>query len=96
MHARLKKKPRQTLLLTLALLLALYVMFNNKGVITRIRLEIERRDAIERVEAAERETQQLQSYLKALEGDRKTIEKVARERHGMAREGETVYHVKKK
>jgi cell division protein FtsB len=31
--------------------------------------------------------------LRALEGDRKTIEKVAREKHGMIKEGEEVYKV---
>jgi cell division protein FtsB len=50
---------------------------------------------IEKVKAAEEETKRLQSYLKALEGDKKTIEKVAREKYGMARPGETVYKVKK-
>ena len=72
-----------------------FVLFNNRGVVARIRLEVERREMIEKVREAEKETKRLQSYLKALDGDRKTIEKVAREKYGMAREGETVYKVKK-
>lgn len=72
-----------------------YVLFNNRGVIARIRLEHERRVMIEKVNAAQEENQRLQAYLKALDGDRKTIEKVAREKYGMARPGETVYKVKK-
>jgi cell division protein FtsB len=34
--------------------------------------------------------------VKALEGDKRAIEKIARERYGMHREGETVYKVTKK
>jgi len=37
----------------------------------------------------------LQDQIKALEGDKKTIEKIARENYGMKREGETIYKVKK-
>lgn len=72
-----------------------FVLFNNRGVVARIRLEIERREMIEKVREAEEETKRLQAYLKALDGDKKTIEKVAREKYGMARQGETVYKVKK-
>jgi cell division protein FtsB len=36
-----------------------------------------------------------QEQIKALETDKKTIEKTAREKYGMKREGETVYQVKK-
>ncbi|MBI5464744.1 MAG: septum formation initiator family protein, partial [Ignavibacteriales bacterium] len=35
------------------------------------------------------------AQIKALEGDKKTIEKIAREKYNMARPGETVYRVKK-
>jgi cell division protein FtsB len=75
--------------------LLLYVLFGNRGVIARVRLELKRQEMIEKVRLAEEETKQLQAQVKALEGDKKMIEKVARERYGMAREGETVYRVKK-
>ncbi len=72
-----------------------FVLFNNRGVITRIKLEYQRKEMIEKVRAANEENKRLQSYLKAIDGDKKTIEKVAREKYGMARQGETVYKVKK-
>jgi cell division protein FtsB len=89
------KTRRRVLYAIVGTLLISYVLFNNRGVIARIRLEHERQVMIEKVKAAEEETKRLQSYLKALDGDKKTIEKVAREKYGMAREGETVYKVKK-
>jgi cell division protein FtsB len=73
----------------------LYVLFGNRGVIARVRLELKRQEMIEKVRLAEEETKQLQAEKKALEGNKKTIEKVAREQHGMAREGETVYRINK-
>ena len=89
------KTRRRALFVIIGTLLVSYVMFNNRGIVARIRLEHERQVMIEKVRAADEETKRLESYLKALEGDKKTIEKVAREKYGMAREGETVYKVKK-
>jgi cell division protein FtsB len=79
----------------LAAILLLYLLVDNKGIIARLRLELQLREMVQKVEQAEQETKKLQSELKALQGDRKTIEQVAREKHGMVREGETVYRVKK-
>ena len=89
------KTRRRALFVIIGTLLVSYVMFNNRGIVARIRLEHERSVMIEKVRAADQETKRLESYLKALDGDKKTIEKVAREKYGMAREGETVYKVKK-
>ncbi len=89
------KTRRRALAVIAGMFVVAFVLFNNRGVVARIRLEVERREMIEKVREAEKETKRLQSYLKALDGDRKTIEKVAREKYGMAREGETVYKVKK-
>lgn len=90
-----QKKPRRAVAVSLGFFLGLYVLFNNKGVVTRVSLEMERKEAAEQLQTVEQQTKDLQAQLKALEGDKKTIEKIARERHGMAREGETVYRMKK-
>jgi cell division protein FtsB len=87
------KTRRRALFVIVGTLLVSYILFNNRGIITRIRLEHQRLVMIEKVRAADEETKRLQSYLKALDGDKKTIEKVAREKYGMARDGETVYKV---
>ena len=92
---RVFKTRRRGLLVIVGTVLVMYIMFNNRGVIARVRLEHQRKVMIAKVKEAEEETTRLQSYLKALDGDKKTIEKVAREKYGMAREGETVYKVKK-
>ena len=89
------KTRRRIVIVILGTLLISYVLFNNRGIVARVRLEHQRQEMIEKVKAAEEETKRLEAYRKALDGDKKTIEKVAREKYGMAREGETVYKVKK-
>ena len=80
-------------ILAAGLLLLGYVLFNNQGVLQRYRLERERRAMILKIQQAEKEQKQLQEQSKALEGDKKAVEKVAREKYGMVREGEKVYRV---
>jgi len=86
---------KKGLILLAGSLAAVYLLFDNKGIIKRISLEVQRRQVVEKVEEAQKETLRLQVQKKALEGDKKTIEKIAREKYGMSRQGETVYRVKK-
>jgi cell division protein FtsB len=73
-----------------------FALFGNRGVLQRVRLE-ERKARMEtNIREAQDENRRLQAQSKALDGDKKAIEKVAREDHGMHRKGETVYRVKKK
>jgi cell division protein FtsB len=89
------KNKRRTILLVVFFFLFLYLLFDNKGILKRLTLESQHNEWIEKLKADSLETKRLQDQIKALEGDKKTIEKVAREKYGMKREGETVYQVKK-
>ena len=86
---------RRSVLALLGILLFSFLFFANNGIIARVKLEQRRTEMIEKVLQSEEETKQLQAQVKALEGDKKTIEKVAREKYGMMRDGEKVYRVKK-
>jgi cell division protein FtsB len=90
-----KRNKRRTLLLILAFLLLLYLLFDNKGIIARLSLEVQRREWNEKLKADSAEIARLKEQIKALESDKKTLEKTAREKYGMAREGETIYRIKK-
>jgi cell division protein FtsB len=61
-----------------------------------VRLQHQKSDLTTKIEQAEAESRRLQVESRALDGDAKAIEKAAREKHGMIREGETVYKVNKK
>jgi cell division protein FtsB len=76
--------------------IVLYMLFESHGIVQRIRLQQQKKDFIAKIQEAGNETKRLQAESKALDGDPKAIEKVAREKHGMIREGETVYRVNKK
>ncbi len=89
------KNKRRTILLILAAVIFLYFLFDNKGLITRIKLERQQREWLEQLKKDSTETRQLQERIKALESNDDTLERIGRERYGLAKEGETVYQVKK-
>lgn len=93
LFAKLWTNKRLSLILFLGFVLLMYVLFNNQGVIERMRLEHEKKEMLLKIQTAEQEQKQLQEQSKALEGDKKAVEKVAREKYGMVREGEKVYRV---
>jgi|WetSurMetagenome_2_1015567.scaffolds.fasta_scaffold405360_2 cell division protein FtsB len=76
--------------------LSLFLLFGGHGIVQRVRLQNQKKELEAKLLQAAQETKQLQAESKALDGDKRAIEKVAREKYGMAREGETVYKVKKK
>ena len=90
---RLKRGRRLGLILLVGIPISGYVLLNPHGIIQRVRLELEKREMAQKLKEAELERQHLQDLSKKLETDRRTIEKVAREKYGMLREGETVYKV---
>ncbi|MBI4535966.1 MAG: septum formation initiator family protein [Ignavibacteriae bacterium] len=92
---KLFKNKRAMLGLVIGVPIAFYVVFGNRGVLQRIRLEQQKAELEMKISDAEAETRALQAKSKALEGDKKAIEKVARENYGMVRDGETVYKVNK-
>jgi cell division protein FtsB len=90
---KLLSNRRLVLALVLGLPLVLFVLFGNRGVVQRVRLQAQKTELEQKIREAEAEARRLQQESRALDGDRKTIEKVAREKYGMVREGETVYRV---
>ncbi len=89
----IKENKRTTAIVVGAVVLFLYVIFNSNGLLARVRLEIQKKEAIERIRIAEEEQKKLKDQSKALDGDPKAVEKVAREKYGMVRENEKVYKV---
>ncbi len=72
-----------------------FIMFSNKGVVQRLRLESQVGTLQESIRKAQAEQIKLQQQSKALDADPKAIEKVAREKYCMVREGEIVYKVRR-
>ncbi len=70
-----------------------YILFGDYGVVSRIRFEVQRARLQSALDMEIRRTQQLKAQIenaKSLE----TIEKLAREKYGFSKQGETVYIIK--
>ena len=94
---KLLKNKRLMIRFVLGSIIFLYVLLGGHGIIQRVRLQHEKSEITAKIQEAEAETRRLQAESKALDsGDPKAIEKIAREKHGMIREGETVYKVNHK
>lgn len=91
--SRVWANKKLTAALVAGFILLLYALFNNNGILQRIRLEHEKKDLEQKIEHAQQEQKQLLDQSKALDGDKEAIEKVAREKYGMIRPGEKVYRV---
>lgn len=92
----LAKSKRLIVRLVAGTILAAVILFGDHGIIQRIRLSSEKSALQEKIIEAQEESKRLRAQSRALDSDPKAIEKVAREKHGMIREGETVYKINKK
>ncbi len=93
---KLLRNKRALLKFGIATALALFLLFGNHGVVQRFRLQSQKADMEQKLAVAAADSIRLRAESKALDGDAKAIEKVAREKYGMIREGETVYKVRRK
>jgi cell division protein FtsB len=89
------KNKRLLLTLLVAIPVSMFMLFSNRGILKKMSLETEKQEMQEKVHQAQMENQKLTEQSKKLDTDDRAIEKIAREKYGMIREGETVYKVKK-
>ncbi len=90
---KLLRNRRLMLALVIGLPLAGFVVFGHHGILQRIHLQQKKTDLEMQIRAGEAQRKSLEQEIKKLDSDRTEIEKVAREKHHMAREGEQVYRV---
>ena len=93
---RLAGNRRMLIALVAGVPILLYVLFGNRGIVQRFRMQSQKVEIEQKILEAGAENRRLQAESKALDADKKAIEKVAREKYGMIRDGETVYKVRKK
>lgn len=88
--------PTNLILTGIITALFIYLIFAEKGLIKRISLEIEKAKLKKEIELIEKENASLRQKIHELETNPKAIEKIAREKYGMAKEGEEVFIIKEK
>ena len=73
--------------------LLVFASLGNKGLISRIKMESERKDLEEQLKTEQMKTKDLQKEIEELKTSDKKMEKTAREKYGMTKEGETIYKI---
>ncbi len=82
------------LFLIILLLLIYMTIFGNKGLIYRIDLESEKKQLEEQLQTEINKGEELQKEINELNNSESKIEKVAREKYGLTKEGEQIYRIK--
>ncbi len=71
-----------------------FLFFDTHSLMTKIKLENQKKDLIERTEEYQKRTAELEQKIKDLETSPDLLEKIAREDYGMRKPDETVYIIK--
>ncbi len=93
---RFLSNPVNLILGAIILALLLYLIFGEKGLIQRVKLEVELKKIKKEIETIQNENAILREKIHKLETDPTQVEKIAREKYGMAKEGEEIFIIKEK
>ncbi|SHI91615.1 cell division protein FtsB [Malonomonas rubra DSM 5091] len=80
-------------LLVIILVMLGYAVFGDRGVLRIIKAEKQKEELQTRLTALQQEQQQLRDEIERLQHDKDYWEQLAREKLGMVREGELIYHL---
>jgi cell division protein FtsB len=70
-----------------------YAVFGKKGILQRVELEMENKELQQKLKEEQEKTLYLQKEIEDLKNSEKKIDKVAREKYGMVKDGEEIYKV---
>lgn len=70
-----------------------FAVFGNKGLLQRLKLESEKKDLETQLENEIKKTKELKTEIEELKSSDIKLEKVAREKYGMTKEGEKIYKI---
>lgn len=86
---------RRKFFVYLLILLAIlsYAVFGKKGILQRVELEMENRQLKEKLKTEQDKSLMLEKEIEELRTSDKKIEKVAREKYNMVKDGEEIYKV---
>ena len=87
------RRKRFFLYAVVLLLVLFYAVFGKKGILQRVELEMENSELKSKLKAEQEKTLILQKEVEDLRTSDKKIEKVAREKYGMVKDGEEIFKV---
>ncbi len=91
-----RKNIRLILVLFLVALGVYHLVFSNFGFLNKRKLEKEKKELLNEIKNELNIRDSLENRIKMLETDSLEIEKVAREKYGLVKEGEEIYAITKK
>lgn len=91
-----KLKIRKAVLLVVGAIIMVYFLFDERGLIQRIKLSVERSSLEKRIESLRKENEMLKIEINKLQTSDEEIERIAREKYFMRRNGEEIYKVEPK
>lgn len=74
-------------------IIAGFIIFSDHGVLTRFSLERQKISLKNKIEEEHRKKEVINSQIKHLQSDTLEIERIAREKYGMVKPGEEVFHI---
>ncbi len=97
LHKSLKGLRKRTAVVLLILSVGLvYTLFDSRGLIQRIRLESEKSSLENKIRALEQKNASMQAEIEKLKTNDQEIERIAREKYFMHRNGEKIIKVQPK
>ncbi|MEX0945647.1 MAG: septum formation initiator family protein [Balneolaceae bacterium] len=91
----LRWKRSWILILLTAFIAVWFLFFDTYSLMTKIKLDHQKKDLIERTEDYQLRIAELEAKIDALENNPDLLEKIAREDYGMRKPDETVYIIKR-
>ena len=88
-----KYNMKSVLVIIFFICLLSFAVFGNKGLLQRLKLESEKKDLETQLENEIKKTKELQTEIEELKSSDTKLEKVAREKYGMTKEGEKIYKI---
>ena len=93
----LKRLKKKTAIILLVLSIAfVYIVFDSRGLIQRIRLSSEKSELEAKIKALQKENAEIQAEIMKLQTSDQEIERIAREKYFMRRNGEKIIKVQPK
>ena len=86
-----KKRPWYLFLIIGVILLSSIFLFGNHGLIRYFQLERRKQELIHQITALKEEQEKLQKEIEMLQNNYRYIEKIAREKYQMGKDGEKIY-----
>lgn len=87
-------RKRLVLIIALTVIVAVFVLFSQYGVVTRVGLTSDTTDLSAMLQEQHAVSDSLRTVIRKLETDTTEIERLARERYGYVRPGEEVFVIK--